>query len=120
MVSSDKAQKIANEWIEAWNSHDLASILSHYSEDVEFTSPFVVKLLGDKSDTIRGKDALRSYFEKGLSAYPGLVLEPLRVLTGVDSITIYYRSVMGMPAVEAMILDKEGKITKVIVHYSDE
>lgn len=120
MVSSDKTRKIANEWIEAWNSHDLDSILSHYSEDAELTSPFVVKLLGDKSDTVKGIEALRSYFKKGLDAYPGLVLEPLRVLTGVDSITIYHKSVEGMLAVESMILDKEGKISKVRVHYSDE
>lgn len=120
MVSSDKARQIAQEWIESWNSHDLASILSHYSEDVEFTSPFVVKLLGDKSGTFSGKDALRSYFENALSEYPDLVFEPLRVLTGVDSLTIYYKSVMAMLAVEVMILDKDGKISKVIVHYADE
>lgn len=120
MVTPDRTRQIAQEWVESWNGHDLDSILSHYSEDVEFTSPFIVKLLGDESGTITGKKALRSYFKNALAQYHDIALEPLRVLTGVDSLTIHYISVLGMPAVEVMILNKEGKISKVMVHYSDE
>lgn len=70
MISQEKAEEIAREWIGAWNAHDLERIMEHYSEKVVFTSPFVVKLLGDPSGTVRGKKRLRTYFAKGLAAYP--------------------------------------------------
>lgn len=118
MISKVKAQELAQDWIDAWNSHDISRILSHYSDEVVFTSPFIVKLLGDNSGTIQGITNLRSYFIKGLEAYPNLKFELYQVLTGVDSITLYYKTVNEMVAAEVMELNSEGKITKVIAHYS--
>lgn len=109
--------EIAQDWIEAWNSHDLGSIMSHYSEQIEFNSPFVVKLMGDENGTIKGRDRLKEYFQKGLSAYPELKFELLNVLCGVDSITLYYKSVNEIMAAEVMTINSEGKISKVIAHY---
>jgi hypothetical protein len=117
LITEQKANQLAHDWIEAWNRHDLDAILSHYADDVEFTSPFVVKLLGNPSGTIKGKKVLKSYFEKGLETYPDLKFELIQVLTGVDSLTIYYRSVKGMLAAEVMMLKQKGEIAKVMAHY---
>jgi ketosteroid isomerase-like protein len=81
MLSTESARQIAKDWMASWNRRDLGSILSHYSEDVELTSSNVIKLLGDESGTVRGKDALKGYFEKGLAAHPDLRFEMLVVLT---------------------------------------
>ncbi len=118
MLSAEEAAQIARDWIGSWNRHDLDSILSHYSDVVEFTSPFVVKLVGEPSGTIRGKDKLREYFGKGLAAYPDLKFEPLQVLTGVKSLTIYYISVKGMLAAEVMYPGSDGRIKRAVVHYA--
>ena len=118
MLSQDTARLTAQEWIESWNSHDLASIISHYSDNVEFSSPFKVKLMGEESGAVRGKDRLRVYFEKGLSAYPDLKFEHQKILKGVNSITLYYMSVNDLLAAEVMELDSENKICKVTAHYS--
>lgn len=120
MVTLEKSARTAQEWIQSWNSHDLDSILSHYSDDVEFTSPFIVKLMGVQSGTIHGKARLREYFGVGLSAYPELKFELLRVLSGVNSFTLFYKSVKDMLAAEVMMLNDEGKISKVIAHYSQD
>jgi hypothetical protein len=112
------AKVFAQEWIEAWNSHDINAILSHYADDIQFTSPFIVKLLNDPSGTLRGKDKLRSYFEKGLPAYPDLKFELVEVLTGMDSVTLYYKSVKGLMAAEVMFLNEKGKVTRVEAHYN--
>lgn len=117
MITKQKAEQIAREWIETWNRHDLDAIVVHYADDVEFASPFVVKLLGNPSGTIKGKEALRSYFRKALTTYPDLKFDLIQVLTGVDSVTVYYRSVNGMLAAEVMALNSNGEITKVIAHY---
>ena len=120
MLSRDLTRLLAQEGIESWNSHNLDSILSHYSEDIEFTSPFVVKVLREKAGTIYGKDRMRSYFEKGLSAYPELNFELRGVLSGIRSITLYYRSLNDMLAAEVMILDKDSRIARVIAIYSED
>ncbi|MBS0170876.1 MAG: nuclear transport factor 2 family protein [Nitrospira sp.] len=115
------AQRLADDWIAAWNRHDLQAILSHYAPDIEFTSPFVSALSADASGTIRGLDRVRTYFRQGLTAYPDLRFELVRVLVGVGSLVLYYRSsVQGLLAAEMMIVNGEGLIQTVRVHYVKE
>jgi hypothetical protein len=118
MMNEQEARQFAGEWVRAWNAHDLEQILTHYAQEVQFTSPFIVKLLGQPSGTIVGKDDLRVYFEKGLDAYPELQFELINVLVGVDSVTLYYRSVRSMLAAEVMVFDDSGKVTRATAHYS--
>lgn len=118
-IDTQTARRLADEWIAAWNAHDLERILSHYTDDVEFTSPFVAKLTGDASGTVRGKDALRAYFARGLAAFPDLRFDLLRVLLGVDSVTLYYRSVKNLTAAEVMYLSADGRVARVAAHYSE-
>ena len=39
MLSEVEAGKFADDWIQAWNSHDLEAIMSHYAPEVVLTSP---------------------------------------------------------------------------------
>lgn len=94
-MNEQRADSLAQAWIDAWNRHDLDAIVHHYATDVEFTSPFVPALSGEPSGTIHGRDPLRAYFRKGLDAYPNLHVELIRTLTGVNSLLLYYRSVNG-------------------------
>jgi len=112
------ADEFAKNWVEAWNSHQIEAILSHYAQDVEFTSPFVVRLLNEPSGTLHGFEALRSYFLKGLELYPDLRFELIQVLEGVNSVTLYYHSVKNLMAAEVMVLNEKGKISRVLAHYS--
>ena len=114
------ARSLAEAWVDAWNRHDLEAILHHYASDVEFTSPFVPALSGDPSGTLHGRDRLSAYFRKGLHTYPDLHFELLQVLTGIDSLLLYYRSVKGLLAGEMMTVNAEGLIQIVRVHYVKE
>lgn len=118
MINEEEAMQFARDWVEAWNEHDLERIMAHYAEDVEFTSPFVARLLNEPSGFIKGKDLLSSYFRKGLSAYPDLRFELLDVLVGVSSVTLYYRSVGNRLSAEVMQLTDDRKVSKVMAHYS--
>lgn len=118
MISQERAQQIAKEWIDAWNSHDLEAILAHYSEGVEFISPFVASLLGEPGGKLRGKDALRGYFAGALVRFPELRFRLHQVFTGMKSITLYYQSVKGLLAAEVMEFDAEGRIARVLAHYA--
>ncbi len=117
MIAPTEAEHFAHEWVKAWNSHDLEAVLAHYADDVELTSPFVVQVLGEPSGTIKGKNNLRMYFGMGLSMFPDLEFEMLRVFVGVSSLVLYYKSVNDTLAAEAMVLNSQGKVAKVLAHY---
>lgn len=119
MISKDRAEQFAKEWIAAWNARDLEKILSHYADRIEFSSPFVVRLFNEPSGTLRGKERLRAYFEKGLAAYPDLAFELFHVLASIDSVVLYYRSVKNLSAAEVMFFNPEGKIVKAVAHYAE-
>jgi len=84
-VTKEEAWKLANEWIAAWNAHDLDAILAHYEEAVELTSPVAARLLGRADGKVVGKENLRAYFQRGLEAYPELRFELEDVLWGLNS-----------------------------------
>jgi hypothetical protein len=117
MIDQQWAQNFAREWIEAWNSHDLERILSHYTEDFEMTSPLIIERMGEPGGVLMGKTAIRPYWGKGLSADPPLRFELLEVFTGVRSITIQYRSLGRRLAAEALEFNDNGKVTRAVAHY---
>ena len=80
-LSEDMIAAFAREWIEAWNAHDIDRILSHYREDVRFVSPFAARRRRPHGE-LRGRLALRDYFERGLASYPALHFEPIAALGG--------------------------------------
>lgn len=119
MLTRTSAEHFAHSWIQAWNAHDLDTLLSHYSDDVEVSSPFVAPVAGNPSGTIRGKPALRAYWQQALTRFPDLRFVLLGVCAGVSSITLRYRSVLDLIAMEVFILGPDGKIAKVLAHYNE-
>jgi hypothetical protein len=108
----------AQEWLQAWNSHQLDAIMSHYAEEVVFYSPFIIKINNDPAGHLRGKTALQAYFSKALTAYPDLHFDLIQVLEGVHSVVLYYRSVGDRLSAEMMVLNDEGKVVEVRAHYA--
>jgi len=117
-MTSEEARCFAEEWVDAWNRHDLERILGHYAEDVVFTSPFAAKLIPGGDGTVRGRSALRDYFKAGLAAYPDLRFTLRHVAVGVESVTLLYDSVKGLLAAEMMTLNDRLKVTRVHCHYA--
>src|SRR6266480_882854 len=113
-MDAQQTEAFAKGWIQAWNRRDLDTVLSHYTEDVEFQSPLVVKLLGETSGTVRGKQNLREYFRKALAAFPGdIEIELLGIYQGMNSLLIHFQ-VKGRKAIEVMELNQEGKIRRAL------
>ena len=44
-MNIDDAQRFVAQWVGAWNSHDLESILTHFRDDVIFSSPLATKIV---------------------------------------------------------------------------
>ncbi len=69
-MTNDFAQHFAAEWIEAWNSHDLDKILSHYADDFEMSSPYIRQIAGEPSGKLKGKNQVTTYWAQALQPYP--------------------------------------------------
>ena len=118
MLREEEARDIASHWVEAWNAHDLDRIMSHYEEDVVLISPVVAKILDDPSGTVSGKARLRSYFQRGLEAYPNLRFELLDVMWGLRSVIVYYVNQKGSKTGEYMELGPTGRVSRVVANYN--
>jgi ketosteroid isomerase-like protein len=118
MISEADAQRIAEEWISAWNRHDLEAIVDHYADDVVSISPLAVTRLGIPDGRIEGKEQLRNYFAGGLEVAKDLHFELQRVLIGVEGMAIYYVRESGRHVVDVMTLNDEGKAATARVLYS--
>jgi ketosteroid isomerase-like protein len=118
MLTEAQVKGFAEDWLRAWNSHDLDAILAHYTPEVVLTSPTAARLVNDPSGTVRGVAALRQYFERGLTAYPNLRFELVDVMRGVSSVVLYYKNQNGSMTGEFMELDGDLKVTRVVANYS--
>ena len=113
------AESYAKSWTEAWNVHDLDRLMDHYSENVEFHSPFISVLDPNAQSPILGKSNLRNYFAKGMEAYPHVRFQLHRTGLGDGSIVLNYISLNGMLANEVHVLDAEDRAVEVRCHYSE-
>jgi predicted ester cyclase len=116
-VTRDEAWRLANHWVAAWNAHDLDSIMEHYEDAIELTSPVAARLLGSSDGKVIGKANLRAYFQRGLEAYPELDFRLEDVLWGVTSVVLYYTNQKGTRTAEFMELSARGKVTRVVANY---
>ncbi|MFO0615905.1 MAG: nuclear transport factor 2 family protein [Polyangiaceae bacterium] len=117
MLTEPAARAFADEWIAAWNSHELPRILAHWADACEFTSPIAARLLGGDG-VVRGKPALAAYWRRGLEANPDLRFELDHVLVGTDSLVIAYRNHRGQRCGEWLRLDAAGHAVAGAAHYA--
>jgi predicted ester cyclase len=118
VMTKEEAWRWAEDWVAAWNAHDLELILTHYEDGVELTSPVAGQLLGTADGRVMGKANLRAYFQKGLEAYPGLQFRLEDVFWGVGSVVVVYKNQRETRTAEFMELSAAGKVARVVANYS--
>ncbi len=119
LVESKDARAFATAWVAAWNAHDLDAVLEHYTDEVEFASPFVAHIAGEPSGKLRGKVALRAYWAKALEMLPDLHFTLREVLTGAGTVTLVYLGHRGTVA-ETFQLDAAGRVRAATACYAIE
>ena len=108
-------REFADDWVSAWNSHDLERVVSHYEEDVVLTSPRVRLFLGRDDGTIRGKSALRDYMDVALNKVPDLRFTLDRVFSGVNAVIVEFHTNHGRRSAEFMEFGRNGLVSRVSV-----
>jgi ketosteroid isomerase-like protein len=113
----EEARAFARDWIDAWNSHDLDWIMSHYAATVIFRSPRIAVVTGDKSCIVQGIENLRAYWSKALVRAPELHFNLEGVYVGKDAVTIAYRNHRGQNVAETLVFNAEAMVEEGIAAY---
>jgi hypothetical protein len=118
MTSREQALVFAHEWIEAWNAHDLPRVLEHYTDDFEMSSPLMIQMGLSETGTLKGKQQIADYWQKGLAKYPKLHFKLIDVFSSVNSIIIYYRTINNKLSAELFMFNDAHKVYKSAGYYN--
>jgi hypothetical protein len=117
LIDQDHSYKFAQDWIEAWNSHDIKRILTYCSQDFALTTPYITTVMKEPSGCLKGKGRVSRYLERTFQRIPDLRFELLDVFPGVRSIVVLYRSLFGKHTAEWMLFGDDGKVIRSISHH---
>ena len=109
-MSPEFAKQFADDWVKAWNSHDVTQILSHYTDDFEMHSPVIAHLTGQTQGVLKGKSAVGAYWARALVLMPDLHFELIDVFTSVDAMSIHYRGARNKRVVEVLHFNADGLV----------
>jgi ketosteroid isomerase-like protein len=90
-LTEERAGELAQEWIAAWNGHELDAIMRLYAPGVVFQTPTAIASLGIADGRLEGRERLREHFARGLQRLPDLHFELEQLHVGVRSVAITYR-----------------------------
>jgi hypothetical protein len=100
----------ADQWVQAWNAHDIEAVLDHFRDDVVFTSPVAARVVPESGGVVRGKAALRDYWTTALSQQADLQFELIGVYSGESTLVINYRNHRGQLVNEVLTFDRDGLV----------
>lgn len=100
----------ADQWVRAWNAHDIEAVLDHFHDDVVFTSPVAARVVPGSGGVVRSKAALRDYWTAALSQQPDLQFEVIGVYSGASTLVINYRNHRGQLVNEVLTFDDGGLV----------
>ncbi|MGA8938437.1 MAG: nuclear transport factor 2 family protein [Acidobacteriaceae bacterium] len=114
------ARPLVEDWIAAWNSHDLEWIMQHYAASVVFEANTVQQRWNRENGRLIGAEALREHFRAGLEKAPTLHFELEEVFTAPSGYAALYRRDNGNRVLDAVELDADGKAVAVKAYYMEE
>ncbi len=115
-MTPEEARPIAEDWINAWNAHDLDKIAAHYADDVVLTAATVVDRWNRPDGTLRGKAEVLEHFRKGLELAPDLHFYLEAVMGGPDGFAVVYEREDGRLVANAVSVDGAGRATEIRVY----
>lgn len=89
-MSIEELSKIAHQWFDAFNQHDLEKLLRLYDENAEHYSPKLKVRQPTSNGLIKGKSALRVWWRDAFDRLPCLHYEVVRLTPYKDRVFMEY------------------------------
>ncbi len=113
--------QIAVRWFDAFNAHDLDTLLSLYDEDAEHYSPKLKIHQPETMGLIKGKAALRDWWQDAFNRLPLLHYQVIRLMSDEEQVFMeYIRQVPGEEdlRVGEVLVIQNGRIISSRVYHS--
>ncbi|MDO9000008.1 MAG: nuclear transport factor 2 family protein [Bacteroidota bacterium] len=89
-MSPEENKIIAQKWFTAFNEHDLEKLLALYSENAEHYSPKLKVRKPETQGLIKGKPALREWWQDAFDRLPSLNYEVLKLTADKEQVFMEY------------------------------
>lgn len=121
MTASQLHTQIAEQWFAAFNAQDLEALLSLYAHDAQHFSPKLKIRQPETEGWVKGKDALRAWWQDSFERLPTLQYIPTSFTANNERVIMeYIRKVSGeadMMIAEVLEI-KEGLIVASRVYHA--
>jgi hypothetical protein len=104
-MSTPEPGVFAEKWAAAFNRLDVEAVLAHFHDDVVFTSPVAARVMPGSDGVVRGKAALREYWNAASKFMPDLHFDIVGVYQGESVLVINYRNERGALVNEVLEFD---------------
>ncbi len=95
-MRNEELSSLALKWFEAFNEHDLEKLLALYHDEATHYSPKLKVRKPETNGLIKGKDALRTWWQDAFTRLPTLSYEVTRLTPHEDRVFMeYIRRVSG-------------------------
>lgn len=119
-MTREECTEFAAEWAAAWNRRDVERVLERFRDDAVFTSPTALAVVG--APVVRGKEALRDYWNAALARIDSLTFEVDYVLwdpSRSELAIVYLSTIDGRTkrVSENLRFDSDGKVAEAEVFH---
>lgn len=83
-------KQIASIWFEAFNEHNLEKLLTLYDDNAQHYSPKLKIRQPETKGLIKGKDALREWWQDAFDRLPSLQYEVIRLTADEEQVFMEY------------------------------
>ncbi len=89
-MKSQNNKQIADKWFAAFNEHDLENLLSLYDDHAQHFSPKLKIRKPDTQGLIKGKAALREWWQDAFDRLPSLQYEVIKLTADEEQVFMEY------------------------------
>ena len=89
-MSAQNNKQIATKWFEAFNEHDLEKLLSLYDDNAQHFSPKLKIRKPETQGLIKGKTALREWWQDAFDRLPSLQYEVIKLTADEEQVFMEY------------------------------
>lgn len=112
-MSTEQNKAIARQWFAAFNAHDLEALLALYHDDAEHFSPKLMVRHPETKGMVRGKAALRHWWQDAFDRLPSLRYQVLKLTADEEQVFMeYIRHVEGEAELRVgeVLVIEEGRV----------
>jgi ketosteroid isomerase-like protein len=89
-MSAQTNKQIALKWFEAFNEHNLEKLLSFYDDNAQHYSPKLKIRMPETQGLIKGKAALRTWWQDAFDRLPSLKYEVIKLTADDEQVLMEY------------------------------